>query len=167
MDYILETLGKIGFDWRMGLFNLVNFLIIVWLLKKYAFKPILKIVNDRQKVIQDGLDNATQASTDLKMAEKRAQDIIDTAKVEANKVLEKGSLQAEAHVVKMKDKATKEIELLVTQAKKNIAIERKDMEEELKNHTAKLVVAAVEKIVDERLDDKKDGKLINNALGSS
>jgi F0F1-type ATP synthase membrane subunit b/b' len=71
-----EILGKIGFDWQVALANLVNFLIIVFLLKKFAFKPIAKIIQDRQNKINEGLENAKKAAEE---AMKNAKSDIDLA----------------------------------------------------------------------------------------
>ncbi|MBU4369492.1 ATP synthase F0 subunit B, partial [Patescibacteria group bacterium] len=53
-----RILGNLGFDWRMALANLVNFLIIFFVLKKYAFKPIKEKLEEREKKIKTGLEDA-------------------------------------------------------------------------------------------------------------
>jgi len=166
MDYILTILGKIGFEWRMGLFNLINFLIVFWLLKKYAFGPVMKVVNERQAQAKDAVDNYTKSRTELQMAERKAQDIIDQSKVEANKLVEKSYEDAKAAGEQMKEKAKKEIEMLITQAKRNIDIDKKEMKESLRRETVELVVLAVEKILGSKLNDGADDKLIKDILSS-
>ncbi|PIR04144.1 MAG: ATP synthase F0 subunit B [Candidatus Magasanikbacteria bacterium CG11_big_fil_rev_8_21_14_0_20_39_34] len=166
MNYILETLGKIGFEWHMGLFNLINFLVVFWLLKKFAFKPIMKVIDERQSKMTEGMENYEKSKTDLQMAEKKAQDIIDNAKVEANKIVENSHQQAVGAGEQMKKKAKEEIELLIAQAKKNIEIDRADMRDALRRETIELVVLAVEKIIHEKLNDKKDEKYIKDILAS-
>lgn len=165
MDFILENLGKIGFDWKMAFFNLINFLILFAILKKYFFKPIMKNVRDREKEVQDSVDNIQKAKTELMMAERKAQEMIDDAKVEANKVIEKASITAQETAEALKDKAKGEIETLVKQARRNIEIDKKDMKEALRADTAQLVVLAVEKILGEKLTGKKDEALIKDILG--
>jgi F-type H+-transporting ATPase subunit b len=166
MDMILDTLGKVGFDWKMALFNFVNFLIVFAILKKYAFGPITKIIEERQKKVKDSVDNIQKAKTQLLMAESRAQELLDEAKAGANKVAEKAHEQGKVQMDKMKDKAKQEIALLVDQAKRNIEIDRKDMQENLRTETVELVLLAVEKIISEKLDDKKDEAYIKNILES-
>ncbi len=166
MEYILDTLGKIGFEWRQGLFNLVNFLIIFWILKRYAFKPLMKAINERQDAAREAHDNFESAKTELGMAKQRAQTLVDEAKVEANKVIEKSYEQAALVAVEMKDKAKKEIEALVEQAKRNIEIDKKEMKEALRKETVELVMLATEKIIRERLDEKKDQEYIKELIGS-
>lgn len=166
MDFILENLGKIGFEWKMALFNLINFLILFWILKKYFFKPIMKNVRDREQEIQDSVDNIQKAKTELQMAERRAQNIIDQAKVDANKVIEKSHDTAKANVEQIKEKAKKEIEMLILQAKRNIEIDKKEMKELLRKETVEFVILAVEKIIGKKLDIEQDDQLIMDILSS-
>ncbi len=166
MDFILDNLGKIGFEWKMALFNLINFLILFAILKKYFFKPIMKTVRDREKQVQDSVDNIQKAKTELQMAERKAQDIIDQSKVDANKVIEKSYDDAKAAGEVVKEKAKKEIEMLIAQAKRNIEIDKKDMKESLRKDTVELVVLAVEKIMGSKLNDKSDDKMIKEILSS-
>ena len=166
MEFILENLGKIGFEWKMALFNLINFLILFWILKRYFFKPIMNNVRDREKQVQDSVDNIQKAKTELQMAERKAQDIIAQSKVEANKIIEKSHDDAKAAGEAMKEKAKKEIEMLIAQAKRNIDIDKKDMKESLRKETVELVVLAVEKIMGSKLNDKSDDKMIKEILSS-
>jgi F-type H+-transporting ATPase subunit b len=164
MDFILENLGKIGFDWRMGLFNLFNFLVLFWILKRYFFKPILKIIHKREKMVQDSVDNIQKAKTELGMAQNQAQELIDHAKVDANRILERVTVEAKKQSETIKEKAKTEVELLVLQAKKNIEIDKKEMKAEIKKETAELVVAAVEKVIRKKLVVNQDKILIEEAL---
>lgn len=164
MQYILETLGKIGFEWQMGLFNLINFLIIFWILKRFAFKPIMNALNERQQKAAESVENFQKAKTELQMAERKAQDIVDQSKVDANKVMERATEEAKRTAEGMRDKAKNDIELLVAQAKKNIEIDKKEMKDEIQKETASLVVAAVEKVLDEKVDSKKDAAYIDSLV---
>ena len=65
MVNLYEILQKIGFDWQVALANLVNFLIILFLLKKFAFKPIGKLIKDRQDKINEGLQKTKEAEARL------------------------------------------------------------------------------------------------------
>jgi F-type H+-transporting ATPase subunit b len=164
MDFILDTLGKIGFDWRMGLFNLINFFIVYLILKKYAFGPIMKIIDERQEKMTQGVQNYEKSKTEIQMAERRAQDIIDEAKSERNKALQLAHVDAQKLATDMKEKAKSEIELLVHQAKRNIEIDKQDMRDALRGETATLALQAAEKIIGENMDSKRNRKLVETYL---
>ncbi|MBT3817052.1 MAG: F0F1 ATP synthase subunit B [Candidatus Magasanikbacteria bacterium] len=166
MDYILDTLGKVGFEWKMGLFNFLNFLVVFLILKKYAFKPITKVIAERQKKAEDTVENFQKAKSELQMAEQKAQTLIDEAKVEANRTIEKSHETAQAQAVDMKEKAKAEIESLIVQAKKNIAIDRLEMQDSLRTETVELVIKVVEKIVGNKLDNATDDAYIKDVLAT-
>ncbi|MBT3419156.1 MAG: F0F1 ATP synthase subunit B [Candidatus Magasanikbacteria bacterium] len=166
MQFILDTLGKIGFEWQMALFNLINFLILFWILKRYAFGPVMKVLKQRHKEVSDSVENIQKAKTELQMSQQKSQQLIDEAKVEANGVVEAAHEHAKKLSGTMKEKAKEEIELLISQAKKNIDIDKEEMREDLRKETAQLVVAAVEKVIGEKFDKKKDEAFISKMVSS-
>lgn len=164
MQAILDILGKIGFDWRMALFNFINFMIIFWIIKRYVFDSTLRFIDERKKNAQETEENFQQSKTELAMAEHKAQGIIDDAKVEANKVVEASADEARAIADKMKDKAKSEIELLVAQAKKNIEIDRRDMQDKLKDETVDLVIKTAKAVLGNKIDSAVDEKIIKESI---
>ncbi|MBU0660732.1 F0F1 ATP synthase subunit B [Patescibacteria group bacterium] len=166
MDYILDTLAKVGFDWKMGLFQFINFLVVFWILKRFAFKPIMAVVDERQKKEKTSIENFQKAKTELQMAEQKAQGIIDEAKVDANKRIEASHNAAKEQGEQLKAKAKAEIDALIVQAKKNIAIDKKEMQESLRKETVELVVRAVEKVIGDKIDGASDTAYIKEILAS-
>ncbi|PIR74383.1 MAG: ATP synthase F0 subunit B [Candidatus Magasanikbacteria bacterium CG10_big_fil_rev_8_21_14_0_10_47_10] len=167
MQFLLDILAKIGFDWHMALFNLINFLIVFWILKRLAFDPVMKIIDERQQKMRDGIDNYQKSKTELQMAERKAQEIIDEAKSEGNKLVERAHDAAKDTAGQMKEKARAEISMLVEQAKKNIEIDRQEMREQLRRDTVALVAEAAEKIIGEKIDTQKDEAYITSIIEAS
>lgn len=163
---LLDILSKVGFDWRLAVMNLFNFLIIFFLLKKFLFGPITKKLDERKEFIAKGVEDARKAKTELQMAERKAQELLDDAKGQANTLLEAAHEQAKQQGEKMKAKAKEEIELLIAQAKKNIATDKAEMKEELRKETVLLVVHVVEKLLGEKMDSKKNEAYIQDMLVS-
>ncbi len=87
MQTVLEILGKIGFDWQVALANLVNFLIIFFILKKFAFKPIQKILKERQDKISEGLIKAQEADIRLKEVDQISKSKLKNADLEAMAII--------------------------------------------------------------------------------
>lgn len=164
MQTILEILGKVGFDWRVALANFVNFLIIFYLLKRFAFGPIKKVINERQNKIQDGLDNAKKAETALLLADKEKEKIIDKAKEEASGVLVMANKRGEEIVSGSEIKGREEYERLVSSAKTTIEKEKERAEEEVKEKTANLIVTGIEKILREKIDKAEEEKIIKKVV---
>jgi len=166
MEYLLETLGKVGFDWRMALFSFINFILVFWLLKKLFFKKILNIIEERQESIKKGLENFEKSKIEIEDAGKKANTIIIEAKKEANGIIEQANEMIKIENEKMKDKTKEDIKELVAQAKKNLEVQKQEMKEEIHKETVHLVISAVEKILDEKIDEKKDASFIKKMLES-
>ena len=157
-------LASLGLNGQLFAFQLLNFAIVALILWFLILKPLTKTLSERQKRIEESLDNAEKVEKNLKESEKKYQEKVDEAKVEANRIVEKASLAAEKTGVTLKEKAKQEIEQLVKQAKKNIEIEKQEMIEGLKKETVDLVVLALEKVLSEKIDEKGDKKLVEEAL---
>jgi F0F1-type ATP synthase membrane subunit b/b' len=114
---------------------------------------------------QKGITSKAKSTVEARaLSCKKFQEKIDEAKVEASKVIEKAHTEAEKLSLSMKEKAKKEIELLIDQAKRNIQIEKDEVMGEIKKETVNLIMASVEKILNEKLDSEKDKKLIEESL---
>ena len=135
--------------------------IVIWFL---ILKPLTKKLEERKNIIDESLDKAKEIDASLQMAEQKFQEKVDDAKAEASKIIAKAQEDGLVVTEKMKEKAKQEIELIVDQAKRNIKIEKEETMQKLQSETANLVVAAVEKILSEKLDEKKDEKLIKDTI---
>ncbi len=156
--------ASLGLNGQLFIFQLINFAIVAAIVWFLILKPLTKKLEERKKIIDDGLDKAKEIDANLQMAEQKFQERIDDAKAEANKIVEIAQDEAEKAGTNMKIKAKKEIELVVDQARRNIQIEKEEVMAGIKVETANFVIAAVEKIIGERLDEKKDRKLIEDSI---
>jgi len=158
------VLASLGINLQLFVFQLINFAIVALVVWFLILKPLTKKMEERKKIIDESLDNAKRVESNLQMSEQKFQEKIDEAKAQANKVIELAGEEAEKLKIDMREKAKSEIEILITQAKRNIQIEKEEMVEEIKQETIALVVDAVEKIILEKLDPKKDKKLIEDSI---
>jgi F-type H+-transporting ATPase subunit b len=156
--------ASLGINTQLFTFQLINFAIvgaIVWFL---ILKPLTQKMEERKKQIDQSIDNAKEIETNLQMSERKYQEKIDEAKVEANKIIQKSSEEGEIVAKRLKEKSQQEIELLVAQAKKNIEIDKQDMKDEIKKETAEMIVLAMEKIFEKKMDEKMDDSFIKKIL---
>ncbi len=160
------VLASLGINGTLFVFQLVNFAIVVAVLWFLILKPLTKKISERQKMIDDSIDNAKKIETNLGMSERKYQEKIDQAKVDANKFIEKAQQEAAQVAEAMKEKTRKEIEQLVETARKNIKTERDESINELKEQAADLIIAAAEKILSAKIDVEKDDKIIEEAVKS-
>jgi F-type H+-transporting ATPase subunit b len=158
------VLSSLGINGQMFVFQLINFALIAAVLWYLILKPVTKKMIERQKMIDDSLDNAKKVQENLAKSEKEYQIRIDEAKVEANRIIEKTQTEAEKLSADIKVKAKREIDGLVLQAREKIKEEKIEVISGIKKETVNLIVAAVEKILKEKLDSKKDKQLIEDSI---
>ncbi len=156
--------ASLGLNTQLFVFQLINFLVISAIIWWLILKPLNKKLEERKQLIDESVDNAKEIETNLWESEQKFQEHLDQAKVEANKIIAKATKEAGAMENKIKDEAKTEIEYLITQAKKHIEDERKAMEIGVQKKAGKLVVAAVEKLISKKMDDKKDTVYISKVL---
>lgn len=158
---LLASLGINGAQFGFQLFNFCLAAVIIWYL---ILKPLTAKMTERQKLIDDSLDNVKKVEENLRRSEQKYQERVDEAKVEANKIAERASESAAAAVTVMKQKAQTEIEGLVVKAKNQIALEREQTLGELKTQTAEVIISALEKIIKEKINDQKDQAIIEEMV---
>src|SRR3989344_4428923 len=162
-----ELLSKLGIDWRLLIAQLINFLILLFVLRRFAYKPLLKLLDERRQKIADGLANAQKAKSNLEEDGKERPEFIPTAKKGASEII---SL-AEAAAQKNREETLKEaktgVEKIIAEARKQIESEKNKMIGEIKSEITELVILAAEKTASIKLDDKKDKELIEKIIKES
>lgn len=140
-----EILSKIGFDWRLAVANLVNFLIIFWILKKFAFEKIEEVINERKKRVQEGLENAKKAEEQVAQAEETKREVLLEAKKEGQEAIAKAHKNAEMILKHAEEEAFRERSDILMQAQRKIENERKEMESAVQVASAELIVEGARK----------------------
>ena len=146
----------------------VVFTLLVLLLKKFAWKPILSAVDERNKSIKDSLAQAEKARSEMSELTANNEKIIAQAKVDRDIILKEARDIKNEIISEAKDKANKEAEKLVSTAKEQILNEKMKAITELKNHVADLSIEMAEKILSSELSDvAKQKELVTKALKES
>ncbi|SFJ25598.1 F-type H+-transporting ATPase subunit b [Paenibacillus sp. UNC496MF] len=150
--------------WSNFFIQLIAFGILYWLLSRYAFGPLLSIMEQRKQFVKEQLENAEnsrkqaeqqyeeQKST-LQQARKDAYDIIEQAKQTSSKQAEEIVHAAKSEATRLKDEAIKDIE-----SEKNKAIAA------LRGQVSGMSVMIASKIIEKQIDDKSQEQLVNQYL---
>jgi F-type H+-transporting ATPase subunit b len=156
-------IGALGLDVRLFLAQLVNFGVLVFVLWKWAYVPLMKKMDERAKKIQDGLDFAKQATEDLNAIGAERTKMSQEAKAEAHALIEDASAKAEAVRKQRLAESAAEIERMVADAKVRIGQEREATVEALKTEMGELVALAARKLA-LGLDEASRKELITKAI---
>ncbi len=160
----MEILGKVGFDWQVALANLVNFLIVFWLIKRFFFKPIKKTIKERQEVIDKGLEDAKRAESALVTAETQKEEIVKDAHKESSRIAEEATKKGQTIISDAKKLGQEESEKIKSGALKDIEKNKLDMEKTLQKDYISLVLDGVEKVAVGEIDKSKSQKFAESLL---
>ena len=154
-------MAKLGLNLGYLLFQIFNFAVLCILLYAWAYKPILKMLENRKQKIAQGLEDARVASEARANAELEATKIIAEAQNKANQVVRESTDRAETAALEIRAaaeaEATKEREAALAE----VQGERDRMLGDLRTQIAALAIAASQKLVGESLDEKRQHALIN------
>ena len=118
---IVETFG---IDWPMLIAQAINFLIVAFVIWKFAFKNILSTIKEREKQIADSLSNADKIKLELEETEKQQQETLQEASIAAQKTISSAQDQAKALIEAQKEDARKQAEEIILKAKLAMEQER-------------------------------------------
>jgi F-type H+-transporting ATPase subunit b len=158
MELVTPALGLI-------FWTTVVFLLLLLLLKKFAWKPILSAVEERNNLINDSLQAAEKARDEMSELNSNNEKIIAQAKLDRDNLLKEAREMKSQIISQAKDQAALQAEKLVNSAKEQISNEKMKALTELKNHVAYLSIVMAEKVLSNELSDaSKQKELINRSL---
>jgi F-type H+-transporting ATPase subunit b len=143
----------------------ISFGLIFFILKKFAWKPILNMLSERETSIQNALDAAEKAKEEMKALQSNNERILTEAKAERDQLLKDAREIREKMISEAKATAAKEGDRLLKAARENIQNEKMAAITELKNQVATLSIEIAEKILKSELSsDEKQKTLVNTLL---
>ncbi len=160
----MEILEKLGIDWKLLLAQAVNFLILLWVLRRYAYKPILKALEARTKKIEQGLKDAEVSQSKLQSVIEEEKRILVAAREEARNILVEAEASAKKRDALMLEETKEKIDRIIVETDKHLGEKQAKLLREAKEELAETVMLAIKKILDEKVDASLDGELIKKSL---
>src|SRR5699024_3163755 len=149
---------KLIHDFSFGLFFFQSGLIIVLilLLKKYAWGPILKAINDREDGIRKALESAEEARVEMNSLKSDNEKMIRQAREERDEMLKEARQIKENMIAEASGEADEKAEAIIAKAKSAIDAEKQAAMAQLKAQMAELSIGIAEKVVEKELDNEKE-----------
>lgn len=152
-------------DTGLVIWMLITFMIVLFLLTKFAWKPIMKAIREREKSIEDALSSAEKAKTEMNNLKAENEKILQEARNERDKMIKEAREIREQMIAEAKGKAKAEGEKLLTSAREAIQNEKMAAITDLKNQVAQLSIDIAEKIIARELSsENKQKELIGDLL---
>ena len=149
-----------------GLFiwTIVTFLVLVALMAKFAWTPLLQALEGRQESIRKSLDDARQAKQELERLQQESAEIIRQGRIEAEAIITRSRGDAERLREEMKQKARAEAEGIVKNAERQIQLETTRAVQQIRREAVDLSVMIASKLIQRNLSKEDNEKLIEDAL---
>ncbi len=143
----------------------VTFFIVLFLLSRYAWKPIMKGLKDREKNIEDALMEAERAKEEMKNIKAENQKMLEEAEAKGNELIKEAQAAAKQIREEAETRASEQAQKLIDDAQNAIQTERQAAVAEIKSQIAVLSVDIAEKILKDQLSDKdKQKKLAEDMI---
>ncbi|MBI2886378.1 MAG: F0F1 ATP synthase subunit B [Chloroflexi bacterium] len=147
--------------------QIVNFLLLFFLLSRFAFKPILNMLDQRAQRIKESLEAADRVRQEAAQSQVNIQSQLDAARREGQAIIEQAARAAEQLREEVREAARREAEAIVARAKADFDLEREKAIEELRRQFADITILAAEKVINESLDRARHQRLISEVLEQS
>lgn len=156
--------GLLNVDQGLAFWTVVLFLIVMFILKKYAWKPIVSALQERERTIQNSIERAENALAEAKQLQADNDKVRRDAEIEAQRIVREAREAADTVKVGEVEKTKAQIKQMQVQAQAEIEREKQSALQALRAEVAGLVITAAEKVVKEKLDSPKQRELVNSFI---
>jgi F-type H+-transporting ATPase subunit b len=150
---------QFGLNPILLLAQIVNFLILLFILKRILYKPLLKVLEERKERISLSLKQAQEIEERLKKTEEEREDKLQKASLKARQIIDEATKSGSLVLEEAHKKASKDIEDMVKKANDKIASDRDSMRQQLKAELSSLVILSLEKVLNKKLTKKDQEEL--------
>lgn len=159
-----EEGGILGFSVEALIIQIVTFILIFILLKKFAFNKIIALLDQRHKVIGEGVRHGQKMKQERERFEKETAKIAREARHQADDIISDAQKEAREIIREAEKAAHKKSEIMLKDAEARINEEVEQAKRKLEKDVANLVSEATEAVVEEKVDARKDAELIDKAI---
>ena len=159
-----DLFSALGIDWKMLVFQIVAFVVLVWLLGKFVYPVLMKTVDKRQADIEAGTKAAEEAKQHASKAEADVEKLLKEARREATDIVSTAKKEAAAAVEKAESKSKTRAERIIAEAHEQLGKDVEAAKKALHNETLELVTLATEKVVGKTVNAKVDESVVSAAV---
>jgi F-type H+-transporting ATPase subunit b len=157
-------IGALGVDGKAFVIQLITVLLAFWVLKRYAFTPIIRLMDERHKTIDEGVRLGEKMKQDEAALQSKISDQLAQARKEADGIIATANETARDKIRDAEGKAQDKAAGILRDAEERIATDTARARKKLEGELVGLISDATEAIIGEKVDAKKDAQLIDKAL---
>lgn len=153
-----------SFSLDMIIFTIVNFMILLFIVKKYFFQRVEAIIEEREAIINEKLDNADSEVERARMMAIENERLLNNAREEGKKITERQKQKAEKIYQEIVDEAHDESKVILERARVEIGREREKVEYQLRKEAVGLAIELSKKVIEKNIDEEKNRDLIGDFI---
>lgn len=159
----MELISKLGIDWKLILAQIVNFGIVLFILYKFAYKPVLAMLDKRRHMIEKSVADAQKSEEMLKEIEVMKERALANVKEKTAEMMDTAVKEASHMKQGILAEASTEAKKILDKTKADIETQKTAMIKEAKNEITKIVVFATAKILDREFSEKDQERMLGDA----
>lgn len=159
-----KILSDFGIQPILLLAQVVNFLVLLFILKKLLYTPILKLLEERKSKIEKSIKHADEIELKLAQTEEDREKKLAKASAEAREIIDEATKSASQIIDEARLKASKDMEEIVKKGSETINAEREKMHQEIREELAQLIEVSLEKVADKVLTTKDQKELVSKTI---
>lgn len=160
----MDILKTFGLNWQLLLAQIVNFLIILYVLKRYLYPPLFKVFKKREELVKESIQKAEENEKLLEKARIQEKEVIKKAKVTADELIKESQEQAADIVKKAEEDAKQKADKMLRDAREQIALETEEAQKKLNEYVMKLSIEILEKSLSNVLTEKEQSDIVAKAM---
>ncbi|HBH17310.1 MAG: ATP synthase subunit b [Parcubacteria group bacterium GW2011_GWD2_43_10] len=160
----MELLTKLGIDWKLLIAQAVNFLIVLAVLYRFLYKPLLKFLDERKRRIESSLTEAKRIESELKNLEQKRIESDREARRQAQEIIVAAEKEAEIRRQEVINKMKQEAQAALEEAKQRFESEKEEAMRSLRQDSARLITQALTKVIGKLPSGEVDKKLVSEAV---
>ena len=162
-NQLQEMADTLGWEPRLFISQVILFVVVAIVLSKFAYKPLLAMLEQRKRQIEEGIENAEKTRKELANAQIKAQEILTTAGLQANKVVEEARAAAASEREKSRQQAVADAQDIIAKTRAAGEAELNLLRTELRREFGRLVVDASTRVTSKILTDADRNRLAEDA----
>jgi len=163
----MQAFATLGLNWPGFIWHLINFAVLFFILQRFLFPPVLKMLDERQARIRESMERAEALKEESARAAETVKAQLDEARREGQNIINQATQIAERIKSEQQAQAQTEYETILKRAQEDAARERERAFAELRTQVADLAVLAAERIIERNLDANTQRKLVDEFLAEA
>jgi F-type H+-transporting ATPase subunit b len=161
-----ELFKNLGIEWKILIAQAINFGILLFVLTKFVYKPITKVLDARAKTIEKVNKNADEMEKKLSDIAENEKMILQEARIKSNQIITAAEKTAKENADRISSEAEMRLKETLKNEKDNLAKERDRVMSDIKKDVGEIISAAIQKISTDSIDDKSRQRMVEEAKKS-